>query len=459
MRQGQLREHIEWGRPGAVDTGGGADKKRGGVAWGGWARGAPQNPALHDDHDRVIALVDMNAFFAQVEQRCNPALRGKPVLVGGNPTTRTIVTAASYEAKARGVKTAMTYHEALRLCPDAIIVEGSQEKYLDYCRRLSAVFREFTDLVEVFSIDEAFLDLTPVMRHWKSPEAAGRAIKRRILEEIDLTCSVGMGPNKLVAKMAADWQKPDGLVVVRPEELPHILWPHPVDEIVGVGRRMKGHLHALGITTVGRLARYDADILKRRFGVYGEWLRQRANGIDPSPVDPEASVPVRSMGHTYTLPRNTDDPDTVRWFLFWLADKVARRLRREDYRARTVTMVARFSDMYTIGRSETLPEPTCSGHVLAETAMSLFHRHVPPRTPVRLLGVAASNLVPGRRYQLSLHHDLVRSEQLLAAVDRIKDKYGDRAITFATLTRTEKSMIRPKIGFFLTRKEKETAGL
>lgn len=430
----------------------------GGAGWGGWARGAP--PGATDNGGRVIALVDMNAFFAQVEQRCNPQLIGKPVLVGGNPTTRTIVTAASYEAKARGVKTAMSYFEAMRLCPDAVIVEGNQDKYLSYCRRLAGIFREFTDLVEVFSIDEAFLDLTPVLRLWGGgPEEIGRAIKRRVREELGLTCSVGIGPNKLVAKMAADWQKPDGLVIVRPEELPEILWPHAVEEIVGVGSRMKKHLNALGITTIGRLARYNVEILKRRFGVGGEWLHQRANGIDPSPVDPDASVPVRSMGHSYTLPHNTEDPETIRWFIFWLADKVARRLRRENYRARTVTLVVRSPDMFTFGRALTLPEPVCSGHELADAAMELFHRHVPERAQVRLLGVSASGLVPADHYQLSLQSDMVRTEALLHAVDRIKDKFGDDALTFATLMRPQRALIMPKVGFFLTTKEKEKAGI
>ena len=427
--------------------------------WGGWARGAPQNLAGADRHDRVIALVDMNAFFAQVEQRCNPALRGKPVLVGGNPTTRTIVTAASYEAKARGVKTAMSYYEALRLVPDAVIVEGSQEKYLSYCNRLGQIFREFTDLVEMFSIDEAFLDLTPVLRLWPGPEALGRAIKRRVKDVLDLTCSVGMGPNKLVAKMAADWQKPDGLVVVRPQELPQVLWPHPVEEIVGIGSCMKRHLNALGITTIGRLARYDVDILKRRFGVYGQWMHERAHGLDPTPVDTDTQAPVRSMGHSYTLPRNTSDPDTIRWFFFWLADKVARRLRADDYRARTVNMVARFPDMATISHSLTLSEPTWSGQALADAAWTLFQKHVPGRAQVRLLGVAGSSLVRGRTYQLCLDQDLARSERLFSAVDAIKNRYGSDAITYATLLGGQRSLIRPKIGFFLTRPEKKKAGV
>lgn len=427
--------------------------------WGGWARGAPASLNGKDRHDRVIALVDMNAFFAQVEQRCNPALRGKPVLVGGNPTTRTIVTAASYEAKARGVKTAMTYLEALRLVPDAIIVEGSQEKYLSYCKRLGRIFREFTDIVEMFSIDEAFLDLTPALRMWNGPEHLGRAIKRRVLEELDLTCSVGIGPNRLVAKMAADWQKPDGLVVVRPEELPQILWPHPVEEIVGVGRRMKAHLNALGITTIGRLARYDVDILKRRFGAYGQWMHERAHAIDPTPVEAGANAPVRSMGHSYTLPRNTSDPETIRWFFLWLADKVARRLRAADSRARVIHMIARFPDMHTISHSATLPEPVWTGQEIAAAAWTLFRKHVPGRTQVRLLGVSAAALVPGRAYQLRLDQDLARTERLLNAMDAINDKYGANAITSATLIGKPRSLLRPKIGFFLTQPEKKTAGI
>lgn len=396
----------------------------------------------------------MNAFFAQVEQLCNPALRGRPVLVGGNPKTRTIVAAASYEARPYGIKAGMTYQEALRRCPDAIPVEGNPEKYIDYCHRLVAIYREFTDLVECYSIDEAYLDLTHVLALHGPPEVIARRIKQRILDEMGLTCSIGIAPNKLVAKMAADWQKPDGLTIVHPDELPHILWPLPVDALVGVGPRMKRHLARWGLNTIGRLAQFDPRRLRARFGVYGDLLHQWANGVDPSPVDPQVILSVKSMGHSYTLPMNTNDPDVIRWFLFWLADRAARRLRRDHYVGRTVSLTVRHADLQFIGRSHTLPFHTASPHDIADAALELFRKHWPPGDPVRLLGVSVSNLVPATRRQLPLFAPGARRDNVLAAMDQVKDRYGDAAITFGTLLTNERRHVRKKIGVFLTNKEK-----
>ncbi len=419
--------------------------------------GAPaaESPsASRDATERVIALVDMNAFFAQVEQICNPSLRGKPILVGGNPTKRTIVTAASYEARPYGIKAGMSYHEALRRCPQALIVEGDTTKYLDYCYRIVAILREFTDAVEAFSIDEAFLDLTHVQRLFGTPEEICVRIKQRLREELDLLCSIGIGPNKLVAKMASDWQKPDGLTRVWQDELPHILRPLPVEELVGVGRHMQARLGALGITTIGQLADYDAAALERKFGVYGELLHRWANGIDDSPVDPGVFLTVKSMGHSYTLPYDTNDMDTIAWFIFWLADRVGRRLRRDGYHGRTVTLAVRGSDMGGFTRSRTLPQPVATGQALRDVAIDLFREHVPPSMKVRLLGVGLSNLQPDRFSQLSFFGDEARRRRAVDAMDRVKDRYGDAAITFATLTGNPQKLIRKKIGVFLTNKEK-----
>lgn len=403
--------------------------------------------------DRVVALVDMNAFFAQVEQINNPILRGKPILVGGNPKKRTIVAAASYEARPYGIKSGMSYYEALRLCPQAVIVEGNTSKYLDYCYRIVGILRDFTDAVEAFSIDEAFLDLTHVQGLFGPPEEIGRKIKDRLYSELGLKCSVGIGPNKLTAKMAADWQKPDGLTRIWPDELPHILWPFPVEELVGVGRRMKARLNALGIETIGDMANYDAGILKRKFGIYGELLHQWAHGTDDSPVDPGVFLTVKSMGHSYTLPYDTDDPETIRWFIFWLADRLARRLRRDGYHGRTVTLAVRNSDMSGFSRSRTIPHDTCSGHTLRDVALDLFEKHVPPGMKVRLLGVGLSSLRHDRPMQLTLDGETHR-RRALEAMDSVKDKYGDSAITFATLIGRPKRLVRKKIGMFLTNREK-----
>lgn len=436
-------------------SGGGDGRKTGGRR-APFLRGTPvaRAPGFRPDMSRTVALIDMNAFFAQVEQICNPSLRGKPLLVGGDPKKRSIVAAASYEAKACGVKSGMSYYEAKKLCPGAIELEGNSRKYLDYCYRIVDIFREFTDAVEAFSIDEAFLDLTHVQRLWGDPGRICRRIKERLVDELGLTCSVGIGPNKLVAKMASNMHKPDGLTRIWPDELPHILWPFPVEEMTGVGGRMKKHLARLGITTIGDLGRFDPGLLRQRFGVYGELLHQWANGIDESPVDPTCFQTVKSVGHSYTLPRDITDIDTVRWFLFWLADRVCRRMRRDSYIGRTVTLTVRNSDFLSFTRSLTLPEHTASAHILRDTAMALFRRNVPPGMKVRLLGISFSNLKKETPEQMNLFGNEIRRRAVDAAVDAVKDKYGDSAITFATLIGKPRRMVRRKIGCFLTNSEK-----
>ncbi|MEW6203460.1 MAG: DNA polymerase IV [bacterium] len=401
--------------------------------------------------NRVIMLVDMNAFFAQVEQKGNPSLRGKPVLVGGSPGTRTVVTAASYEARPYGIRAGVSYGEAMKMCPHAVLVEGNQEKYVDYSYRLAGIYREFTDLVEVYSIDEAFLDITNV-HIFGLPETVAMKIKKRIMDELGLTCSIGIAPSKLVAKMAAEWEKPDGLVRVYPEELPEILWDLPVEEIVGVGSRMKRHLNSMGIYTIGHLAKCSPQRLERKFGVYGALLHQWANGIDDTPVDPESLATVKSVGHSYTLPSDTDDVETLRWFLFHLSDKVGRRLRKGNYRGRTITLVLRTENFITFTRAKTLPYHTNTGQEIHETAMELLMENF-PRTKIRLVGVSVSNLISARRMQLSILDDLLAKERTMKAVDGIKDKYGEYSITFASLL-SRKSRIRKKIGCFLTNMEK-----
>ncbi len=416
----------------------------------------PDNSAR--PRDRIIALVDMNAFFAQIEQICNPALRGKPVVVGGSPGKRSVVTAASYEARPYGIKAGMSYYEALQKCPHAVMVVGDNSKYLDYCHRIVAIFREFTDQVEPFSIDEAFLDLTGVLHLHKSPEAIGHTIKRTIRDRLGLQCSVGIGPNKLVAKMAADWQKPDGLSRVWPEELPHILYPFPVEELIGVGRKMKNHLNRLGIYTIGDLARTPTEILDEKFGIYGSLLHRWANGIDETPVDPGAFLTVKSMGHSYTLPADTDNPETIKWFIFWLSDKVARRLRHDSYAGRTITLSVRSSAFDTFSRAETILLPTASTHEISATALSLFHHHSPPGLKVRLLGVSVSNLRKITPSQLDLYDTSLKKMRLLETLDAVKDKYGDSSLTYAVLADNHRKMLRPKVGVFLTNKEKGHSG-
>lgn len=404
--------------------------------------------------NRIIALIDMDAFFAQIEQRHNPALRGKPVFVLGGPGRHAVVTAASYEAKRLGVKSGMSLPEAKTLCPYAITVIGNQDKYLDYCYRLLNIYQEFTDLVEPYSIDEAFLDLTAVQRLLGTPEQIASKIKARIRQALDLTCSIGIGPNKLIAKMAADWHKPDGLTIVAPQDLPAIIWQLPVEELIGVGQRMKIHLNNLGIKTIEDLAKYPVYQLKARFGKYGEVLHQFAWGIDDSPVDPKSFAEVKSVGHSYTLPKDIADLELIRWYLYWLSSKVARRLQKQNLAGRTIHLSVRTADFNYFGVQTSLPESTNYPQKIANIAYELFVKNYRGMS-VRLLGVSVGNLSPQTKMQLNLFYDKLKMAPVLNAIAQLKDKYGDEIIELATLLlQNKKRWLRPKVGCFLTNREK-----
>ena len=267
--------------------------------------------------ERTVMLLDMNAFFASIEQQCNPHLRGQPVLVCGSRSTRTVVVAASYETRPFGARSGMPLGEALRLCPNAIVIEANPPKYLDTARRLQDMLLEFSPQVEIFSIDEAFVELHPD----DDPMAIARAIKAKMRERFDLTCSIGIGPNKLVAKLAAGLKKPDGLVWIKQEEIATRFASLPVSELCGIGPKVTRHLQSLGICTAGQLGAFPTGELRNRFGVFwGELLAAMGRGEDPSPVVSCLVPPViKSVGHSYTLPRDTSSLPELRAHLLCLA--------------------------------------------------------------------------------------------------------------------------------------------
>ncbi|MCX7785967.1 MAG: DNA polymerase IV [candidate division WOR-3 bacterium] len=403
---------------------------------------------------RVIMLIDMDAFFAQIEQVHNPMLKGKPIFVAGSPYKRSVITAASYEAKKFGVKSGMSLPEGKKLCPDAIVVLGNQDKYLDYCHRLIAIYQEFTDLVEPYSIDEAFLDVTGVQRLWGPAETIAQKIKARIKEELNLTCSIGIGPNKLLAKMAADRHKPDGLTIIEDKDVPNVIWPLPVEELIGVGERMKVHLNELGIKTIGDLAHFPLSVLKERFGKYGEMLYQSANGIGDCVVNPSNFWEIKSVGHSYTLPYDTNDSETIRWYIYYLASKVSRRLQKEGLAGKTITLVLRTNDFTNWGKSETIGEFTAHPKIIADTAYQLFIKYYQKslleKNSIRLVGVSVSNLTKPATQQLNLFWSQPKVTRMLDAVGEIKNKYGEEIIDLAiVLRKPAKTFIRKKVGCFL----------
>lgn len=395
--------------------------------------------------DHIILLIDMNAFFASVEQQCNPNLWGKPVLVGGSPGTRSVVAAASYEARPFGIHSGESMVEAFERCPDAVIVEGNSEKYVDTSRRITRIFTDYTDMVEVYSIDECFLDITGTKDRFGGAWEVARAIKRRIHTELGLTCSVGIGPNRLLAKLAAGMQKPDGLIEIRQEEIADILRDLPVEKLHGVGGKTQAHLARLGIRTAGQLGRASKDMLKRQFGIQGEILHDMGNGIDPSPVVPYYVKPeVKSMGHSYTLSRNTRDWNLINHHLLRLSEMVGRRLRENGYAGRTITLVLRYGDMHGFVRQKSISDFLDDGYAIYQVARSILCRQYRlDKRAIRLIGVCVSSLTRGAR-QANLFAD-PRQGALLKAMDAINNRWGEFTIKRACLVDVE---ARPKIHGF-----------
>ncbi|MEA2622861.1 MAG: polymerase [Chloroflexota bacterium] len=378
----------------------------------------------------TILHVDLDAFFAAVEQRDRPELRGKPVIVGGGgPNDRGVVSTASYEARVFGVRSAMPLRTAGALCPHGIFVPVDGKKYTAVSREVMTILRRFSPQVEQVSIDEAFLDAAGSEALHGTPEAIAKAIRRQIQAELSLTASVGVATTKLVAKIASDLRKPDGLVVVTPGNEADFLAPLAIGRLWGVGERTRLALADYGVTTIGDLARLPEDVLRRRFGSQGAVLAARALGIDASPVgDGDAA---KSVSHEHTFDVDSSDWDVIERTLLGLSEGVARRLRDGGVRAGTIGVKVRDSAFVTLTRQRTLAEPTDQSDVIWRTAVALARPHV-RGIRVRLLGVAATHL--GEREQLALFGEGDdRRRRATEATDRIRERFGTRAITRARL--------------------------
>lgn len=374
----------------------------------------------------TILLADMNAFFASVAQVLEPELQGKPLLIAGDREQRHgIVLAASYEAKKKGVKTGMAVWEALLYSPEADLRRPNYPAYLDFSARIINILRDFSPLVEPFSIDEAFVDLAGTEKIVGSPLAAAQKIKKRIREEIGVLCSIGIGPTKVVAKMAAELQKPDGLTVISREDIPGRLWPLPIKDLYGVGAPMERHLLNMGFRTIGDLARSPVELLKHRFGLIGVQLHQFANGYDNSPVNPHSFERIKSIGHQITLPRDYNSPKDIYVVLLELAEAVCRRARLGKYTGKTVSLYVRGHDFTSLGRSRSLKEPTALPNLVYKQACRLFEQHWPENKAVRLLGISLGNLTQARFQQLCLFDN---EEKVYQAIDEIKNRFGEMSL-------------------------------
>lgn len=389
---------------------------------------------------RQIIHIDMDAFFASVEQHDNPSYRGKPVIVGGDPRYRGVVSTCSYEARKFGVRSAMPLKEAKQRCPQGIFLLGRMERYHEVSAQVMKILQSYTPLVEQISVDEAFLDVTGCEALFGDAVTIGRTIVDRIERELGLTASVGIAPNKFLAKLASDLQKPKGFVVIHADEVYQLLDPLPVNKLWGVGPKTDEVLRRMGIETIGDLRNVPQEKLRKQLGEMGEHLYCLANGWDDRPV--EAPEDAKSIGHETTFQQDTDDREFLRGVLLSLAERVARRLRQSGVQGRTVNIKIRDGDFKTITRSRTLPEPTDYEETIYRTALELANEARWGGKRVRLLGLSLSQLTNGDAQQMSLFagDEPAKLRGLHQAMDALKDRYGDQIIlrAGATLKRNQR---------------------
>ncbi len=370
----------------------------------------------------------MDAFFVSVEQVRDPSLLGKPVIVGGDPDGRGVVAAASYEARKYGIHSAQPIARAKRLCPHAVFLRGSHHLYSEFSGRIFDILDRYSPLVEPMSLDEAYIDLTGCERlHGPMTETAVR-MHDEIKSTVGINASVGMAANKLMAKIASDMAKPNGLLRILPGHEAAFLAPLPIGRIPGIGPKSGEQFKRMGIHTVRDLAQLPLELLEEVYGEWGSRLYQKARGVCRSPVLKRDDT--RSISRETTLEEDSTDPAFLKSTLSYLVEKAASQLREEGLRARCVSLKLRYSDFKTVTRSHTLSDAACEDHVIFDTVVGLFRKLFTRRTRVRLIGVALSSLTAGAPPQMELFENLDTKQwqKLYRGIDCIRDKYGFRAI-------------------------------
>jgi DNA polymerase-4 len=375
---------------------------------------------------RQIIHVDMDAFYASVEIRERPELADKPVIVGGQAGQRGVVSAANYIARRFGVHSAMPTSTALRLCPQAVVLPPRHGFYAEISQQIHAIFERYTPQIEPLSLDEAFLDVTASLKLFGSAPEIGWAIKQAIKEELNLVASVGVAPNKYLAKLAGDVEKPDGFVVVKEEEIERFLAPLPVSRIWGVGKVAAKTFDKLGIKTIGQLRSYSAQLLRQHFGSSGEHFLQLAHGIDERPVISEHEA--KSISNETTFAIDISDELVMLEWLHALTEQVTQRLRSQKLQGRTIQLKVRLSDFTTLTRSHTLEDVTDVTAIVWQIVRELFYNRLPrPLQPVRLLGVGVSNFaqeVVGEQSDLFDNAHSSRQKTLDALLDTMQSRFG-----------------------------------
>jgi len=397
---------------------------------------------------RYILHIDMDAFFASIEQRDHTELKGKPVIVGADPQNgkgRGVVSTCSYEARKYGIHSAMPISQAYKLCPHGIYVPPHGALYAQVSRDIFKIFYNYSDLIEPLSIDEAFLDITGSLNLFKSPEMIAQQLKAQIYDEQHLTASVGIAPNKFLAKIASDLKKPDGLVIVDPDKIQQFLDPLDISKMWGAGKKTLQHLHKIGIHTIGDLAKFPLDVLEQTFGKLGKHFYLLARGIDDRPVISEHEV--KSVSNETTFIDDVLDYEYLLRTLFRLSEKVAYRLRKKNLKGKTIHLKLRYQGFETVTRNRTIEYLTANTEKIYQVVTDLFGKTYIRGRRVRLLGVGVSSFVDEIGHQLSLFEKRIEgSGKLDTLEDLVREKFGKHAITRAESLEKRKKIDDERIG-------------
>lgn len=400
---------------------------------------------------RIILHSDCNCFYASVECALNPALKGKPVAVSGNPEKRHgIILTKSEEAKKFGVKTGETIWQAKKKCPHLITLPPNFSKYVEYSKRVKEIYYKYTDMVESFGLDEAWLDVTGSTKLFGNGYEIAQQIRNRIKKELDITVSIGVSYNKIFAKLGSDYKKPDAVTLINKSNYKHLVWSLPAEDLLYVGSATKKKLNSLGIFTIGQIANTPADILKKNLGKWGQMLHSFANGNDTSTVALYGETsPVKSIGNSTTSPRDLKDITDVKIIMGVLADSVARRMREQGLSCMLVSITVRDSKLYSFTRQKKLLSYTDITSEILNTALALFKENYSWKNPIRSLGLSVSELTcKDSGTQLSLFEDnkkRLRQESLDKTTDALKNRFGNFIINPAVMLKdTTLSGFNPK---------------
>ena len=390
----------------------------------------------HNTHVRLIMHIDMDAFFAAIEQRDNPLLKGKPVIVGGIPGGRGVVSTCSYEAREYGIHSGMPIAEAERRCPHGIYLKAHGKKYTYAAVQLLEIFHNFTPVVEPVSIDEAYLDITNVVQKYGNEINLARELKKEIFKQLNLNCSIGIAYSRIFAKLASGMDKPDGLTIISKVNIEEKVYPLPVEKLWGIGEKTAEILHNIGIYTIGDLAVDKDNVLKKCFGRNGEHWKKIARGESAATVIPvNQRENEKSIGHEHTFGKDVREDDTFFKMLMKLSQKVGRRMRKRGFGGKTVTFKLRYSDFETHTHRETLPHLIWDDREIFEEGKLLFKQMYKKNRPIRLIGLSVSKLFPLQfdsiltSHQEDLFNEPYRKNEILPVMDSLRNKYGEKIIS------------------------------